>query len=204
MLRLPRLVVRRLFRTHVLRRTDECAESRVQRFVCQFVADCLGYAEIDHFGYGPVVVQGHQHIRRFDIAVDYPFGVCMLNRLADRDEQFETLVRCESAVVAKLRDRHSFDEFHDEVWSARRGRPGIEHFGDIRMIHHRDRLPFRFETGKDRPRIEAEFDDLDRNGPFDRLELLGYVDFAHAARPDRFEQLVSSVEDGSDKRIGKW
>ena len=75
------------------------------------------------------------------------------------------------------------------------GRPAlrrsrIEHFGDVRMVHHRQRLPLGLEAGDHLPRVHARLDDLERDRPLDRLGLLGHEHDAHAAFADLLQQLV--------------
>ena len=100
-------------------------------------------------------------------------------------------------LVAVLRDRHAFDQLHDEVGPAAVGRAGVEHLGDVRMVHHRQRLPLGLEAGDHLPRVHARLDDLERDRPLDRLGLLGHEDDAHAAFADLLQQLV-----GADDRAG--
>ena len=49
------------------------------------------------------------------------------------------------------------------------GRAGVEHLGDVRMVHHRQRLPLGLEAGDDLPRVHARLDDLQRDPAADRL-----------------------------------
>ena len=72
------------------------------------------------FGTGSLVVLGHQHVRRLDVAVDDPLLMGVLDRLADRHEQLQPLARRQLLLVAVLRDRHALDQFHDEVRPAAR------------------------------------------------------------------------------------
>lgn len=62
-------------------------------------------------------------------------------------------------LVVVMGDREASDEFHHEVWQARIGSARIEHFGDIGVIHHRQRLSFGLEAGDDLLRIHAQRDD---------------------------------------------
>ena len=60
------------------------------------------------------------------------------------------------------------------------------------MIHHRQRLPLRFEPGDDLPGVHAQLDDLERDAAAHRLLLLGHVDHPTAAFADLLEQLVAA------------
>ena len=48
--------------------------------------DRFGHPEVDDLDHGPIIVLGHQHIRRFDVPVDDAFLVRVLDSLADRAE----------------------------------------------------------------------------------------------------------------------
>ena len=76
------------------------------------------------------------------------------------------------------------------------GRPGVEHFGDVRMVHHGQRLPFGLETCHDLFGVHAQLDDLERNATAHRLLLLGDIDHAATAFPDFLAKLVPA-DDGA-------
>ena len=54
------------------------------------------------------------------------------------------------------------------------GRPGVEHLGDVRVVHQGQGLPLRLEPGQDLPRVHPRLDQLDGHLPADRLGLLGH------------------------------
>ena len=68
------------------------------------------------------------------------------------------------------------------------------HFGDVRMVHHRERLAFGFETGDDRVGVHARLDDLERHAAADRFFLFGHVNDAAPALADFLEELVAADE----------
>ncbi len=70
------------------------------------------------------------------------------------------------------------------------GHPGIEHLGDVRVIHHRQRLPLLLEAHDHLFAVHARLDDLERHAPPHRLELFGHPDRAEAAFADLLEQFV--------------
>ncbi len=125
----------RLLGTHVQRRPDHLGEGREQRLLGELLVGRFGDAEIDHLGNRPAIVERDQHIRRLDVAVDDPLLVRMLHGMTDLHEQFQPLVDRQVVLVAVLGDRDAANQFHDEVRAARVGRPGIEHAGDIRVVH---------------------------------------------------------------------
>ena len=89
-----------LLGAHVFQRADHLAELGEQRPLGQLLAGGLGHAEIDHLGDRLAVVQGDQHVGRLDVAMDDPFLVGMLHRLADGDKQLQPLAEREVMLVA--------------------------------------------------------------------------------------------------------
>ena len=78
-------------------------------------------------------------------------------------------------------------------------RPGVEHLGDVGVVHHRQGLPLGLEPGDDLLGVHARLDDLQRHPAADRVRLLGHEDDAHAAFADLLQQLV-----GADDRAGAF
>ncbi len=75
----------------------------------------------------------------------------VLNRLADRHEQFQPLAGREVVLVAIVGDRHALDQLHHEVGpagvrSCRRRAPG-----DVGVVHQGQGLPLGLEAGDDLP-----------------------------------------------------
>ncbi len=58
------------------------------------------------------------------------------------------------------------------------------------MIHHGQRLALGFETGHDFPRIHADLDNFESDAAFDRLFLLGHINYPKAPFAELLEQLV--------------
>ena len=78
----------RLLGTHVGGRADELLERGEDSFVREPLAGSgFGDAEVNHLGHGHAVVDGHEDVRGFDIAVNDAFLVRVLDGLADLDEQ---------------------------------------------------------------------------------------------------------------------
>ena len=142
----------RLLRTHVGRRADELMQLRIDRRVRQPAFRRLGDAEINHLGHRHAVMQRDEDVRRLDVAMDDPFLVRVLDGLADLDEQVEPFLGGEIILVAVVGDADAAHQFHHEIRPAQsRCVPRIEHLGDVGMIHHRQRLPFRLEARDDLP-----------------------------------------------------
>ena len=111
--------------------------------------------------------------------------VGVLDRLADGDEQLQPLPGRQVVLVAVLGDRHALDQLHDEVRPAGVGRAGVEHLGDVGVVHQGQGLPLGLEAG-DAPACESmpALMSLTRDQALDRLGLLGHPDGAHAAFAD--------------------
>ena len=75
--------------------------------------------------------------------------------------------------------------------------PGLQHAGDVGVVHQGQGLPLGLEPGDDLPGVHPGLDELDGHQPLDRLGLLGHPDRAHAAFADLLNQLV-----GADDRAG--
>ena len=125
--------------------------------------------------------------------------VCVLHGAADVHEQLEALPSCEPLRVAVFSNRRALDELHDEEGTAFRRRAPVMDFGDVGMVHHRQRLPLGFEASDDLPRVHAGLDDLQSHATTHRPLLLGDEHQSHAAFADLFQQLVRA-----DDRAGAF
>ncbi len=75
--------------------------------------------------------------------------VRVLHGLAYRNEKLHALPDGELSRIAIVCDGCALHQFHGEVWPSVVRGPGIEHGGDVRMIHQRQRLPLRLEPRDD-------------------------------------------------------
>ena len=105
----------------------------------------LSQTEVDHLGNRPAVVLSDQNVRRLDVAVDDPFLMGMLNRLANLHEQFQPIRNRHPPLVAVLREWNSADQLHDEIRASLFGGAAVKHLGDVRMVHQRQGLPLGFK-----------------------------------------------------------
>jgi hypothetical protein len=80
--------------------------------------------------------------------------------LANVYEELEAVAGIESVLIAVFRNWLPFDKLHDEIRSAFLRRSAVQDLRDIRMIHHRQRLPLGFEAGDHLVRVHAGLDDL--------------------------------------------
>ena len=70
--------------------------------------------------------------------------------------------------VAVVGDRHALDQLHDEVGAAGVGGAGVEHPGDVGVVHQRQGLALGLEPGDDLPGVHARLDDLQGDLAADR------------------------------------
>ena len=150
-------------------------------------------------------MQRDENVRRLDVAVDDAFLVRMLDRLTNLDEQFEPFLGGKLVLVAVIGDANAPHQFHHKVGPARFGCARIQHFSDVGMIHHRQRLPLRLKPCNHRLGVHAQLDDLQRDTSPDRLGLFGDIDHAATTFTDFFEQFVTAegLAHGFVRRIGQ-
>ena len=124
--------------------------------------------------------------------MNHPFLVGVLDGIADLDEKVQPLASGELVLVAVIGDRDAAHQFHDKEGASGVRRAGFQHFGDVGMFHHGQRLALRLETGHDLLGVHAQLDDLERHTAADRLLLFGHIDRAKTAFADFFEQFVTA------------
>ena len=78
----------------------------------------------------------------------------------------------------------------------------VEHFGDVRMVHDGQRLPFGVEAGQHAFGVHAGFDELDSDLALHRLGLVRDPDAAHAPFADEFGKPILAGQDRAGFRIG--
>ncbi len=130
----------------------------------------------------------------------------VLDRLADRDEQFQALSRREVVLVAVAGDGDTLDEIHHEVRPASARCAGIQHAGDVGVVHQGQGLPLGLEAGDDLAGVHTGLDQFEGNQAFDRLGLLGHPDAAHAALADRLNELIRADRPAGNSLLstGHW
>jgi hypothetical protein len=122
--------------------------------------------------------------------VDDPLLVRMLDRLTDLHEQHQPVPDGQPPLGGVGRDRPAVHQFHHEEGAAG-GRPaGVEHPGDVRVVHQRQRPPLRLEPVQHLPGVHAGLDHLQGHGPADRLVLLGGPDGPHPALAEQAAERV--------------
>jgi hypothetical protein len=141
-----------------------------------------------------------QDVGGLDISVDDALVVRVLHRPADAGEQPQPLAGPEALVVAEVRERHALDQLHDEVRARRaagvRGGSlaGVEHPGDVGVVHQGQGLAFGLEAGDYLLAVHAGPEDLQGDPAADRLPLLGPVDDTEAALAERLQELVGAED----------
>jgi hypothetical protein len=122
----------------------------------------------------------YQHIRRFEIAVNHAFLVCVLNRATHRQKKFQSLADSDPIAVAVLRYGYAFYVLHYEVRPALRRGARVEDPCDIRVVHHRQRLTLIGEAGEHLAGVHAEFYNFEGHSAANGFALLSQVHCAHA------------------------
>ena len=183
----------RLLRAHVGRRANELLEAGEHCLIRELnVGGRFGDAEIDHLGDRHAIMQCHQDVGGLDVTVNDPFLMGVLHGMADLDEQLQTFDGGQLVLVTVLSEFDSPHQLHHKKGPARLSRPGIEHFGDVGMVHQRQGLALRFEPGDDLASVHAELDDLERDSSFYWLFLLRHVHHAPTALADFLEDFVAA------------
>jgi len=106
-------------------------------------------------------------------------------------KKIEPLGGVEFLLIAVLGDGNAFDQFHYEVRTAGVGRSGIQHLGDVGMVHQRQGLALGLEPSDDLLGVHPQFDDLEGDPPSHRLLLFGRPDRAEAALAKFFQEFVA-------------
>ena len=152
----------------------------------------FGNAEINHLGHRHAVVERDQDVGGLDVPMDDALLVRVLDGVANLHEQLEPLLGGQVVLVAVVGDLDPAHQFHHKEGPARVRRAGVEHLGDIGMVHERQRLALGLEPGDDLLGVHAQLDDLEGDPAADGLLLLGQIDHPAAALADLLEQLVAA------------
>jgi hypothetical protein len=184
----------RLLRAHVRWRANELLKLGMDRFVGQLSLGGFGDAEVDHLGHRHTIVQCDEDVRRLDVAMDNALLMGVLDGLAHLDKEIEPLAGGDMRLIAVVRDPNAAHQFHYEVGAARLGGAGIEHLGDVRVIHHRQCLALRFKACDHRFGVHAQLDNLQGDFAPDWLFLLGQPNCSEPAFAQVLKQLVAAKD----------
>jgi hypothetical protein len=149
------------------------------RFFRQSLSDRLGHTEVDDLRHGDTVNLRHQDVRRFDVSVNDPALVGMLDALTDLDEQPEARDGRQVVLVAVRGDGEAIHVLHHEEWAPLVRGSGVVHAGDVGVAHQSQRLAFRLEAGYYLLGVHAHLDQFHRQFAPDRFLLLGSIDLSH-------------------------
>ena len=127
----------------------------------------------------------------------------MLDRVADLAEDFDSVTDGKAMLVTELRDRDALDILHDEVRAALRCGAAVKDACDAWMIHQGQRLPFSLETRDHGLGVHPQLDDLYRNAPPNRLELVSEIDGSEPTFADQGAERIA-VDGGSDQIVRPW
>ena len=105
-------------------------------------------------------------------------------------------------VVAVFRDRDPADQFHHEVGPSLLGRSGVQHVGDVGMIHQGESLAFGLKPGDHGFAVHAWLDDFQGDLATHGFDLLGRPDDPHPAFAQLLTQLVGT--DPGAGLLGQW
>jgi len=137
------------------------------------------------------VAQGHQDIGGLDVTVNDAFLMGVLDGVADLHEKIQAGLGGQVVLVAVVGDFEAANQFHDEIRTAIIRRPGVEHFGDVGMVHQGESLALGLEARNDALGTHPQLDDFEGDAAADRLLLLCHVNRPTAAFADLLEQLVT-------------
>src|SRR6267378_2766037 len=93
-------------------------------------------------------------------------------------------------LIAVFSDFDTPNQFHDKIRPAGVRRSGIEYFGDVTVVHQRQRLSFSLKTGNDAFSVHARFNDLQGDPTTDRLFLFGHENNPATTFSNLLQQLV--------------
>ena len=179
-----------LFGTHESRRADQDRFVGTECLLGQLVAERLGHAKVDDLRLGRTVHVPHHHVGRFDVSVENPPLMSVLESVTDPDEKLETVRQTESVLLGELGDRRSMHELHDEVRTPILVNTTVEDLGDVGMVHHRERLTLGLEARHDLATVHTQLDQLERHLSSNRLVLAGEPDRPHPPATQGLDQLV--------------
>jgi len=124
--------------------------------------------------------------------MDNPLLVCVLDGLADYYQQAQPLSSIEAILVAVARDGNTSDHLHDEIRPACGGCASIQHFRNVRVVHKGQGLALGFKPYDDLLGVHAQLDNLEGNKSFNRLLLLGHINYAATALAEFLQQFVAA------------
>ena len=93
------------------------------------------------------IIASHQNIARFQVSMNDAFLVRMLHSLADVEKLFHTLLHGQPLHIAVPIKGYAVDELHSNERSAVRNGSRVQHFRNVGMLHHRQRMALTLKPG---------------------------------------------------------
>jgi len=181
----------RLLGAHVLRSADHHPDLGQEALPVENPLGQPGDPEVDDLGHRSSVDPGHEYVRRFEVPVDDPLLVGVLDGVAHLPEELQALADRQSVLVAEGGQGEPVDVLHGEEVTPGVGQPRVEDLGDPRVVHPSQGLALRLEPRHHPVAVPLGADDLHRHPPADRLDLVRLPDMAHAPGPDATEKPVA-------------
>ena len=191
----------RLLGAHVSGRADKLAQLGIDGQVRQPAFRGFGDAKINDLRHRQAIMQRNQDVRGFDVAVNDALLMGVLDRMADLDEQRESLSSIELILIAVVGDSNTAHQFHHEVGAARLGCAGVQDPGNVGMVHHRQRLALGLNPGDHTAGVHAELDHLEGHPATNGLCLFGDIDHAATAFAEFLADLI--VRDHIARFLGR-
>jgi hypothetical protein len=126
-----------LFGTHIERRADHLQKVGIEGLFGELLVDRLGDAKVDHFRDSYAVNFWHEHVGRFEIAVNDAFLVGVVNGSADFRKQLQPLPCVEPLRIAVLGDRRALHQLHHEIRLPRLRSTAVQDTSDVGVVHDR-------------------------------------------------------------------
>ena len=183
-----------LLRADVARCAHELVHARKLRLRDVAALQHLRDAEVDHLRRDLPRLVAHHDVGGLQIAVDDPFLMRVMHRLANRHEELQPLPHIQFVLIAVSRDRAAFHQLHHEIGHAALRFARVEHARDVGMLHQRQRLPLRGETAKNDRAVQPGLQQFDRHQALDRLHLLCAVNDAESALAQFVQQAVAIAD----------
>src|SRR5215510_14555661 len=95
-------------------------------------------------------------------------------------------------LIAVFGDLDAADEFHDEERPPGFRRPGIEHFGDVWVVHQSQRLALGLESGDHTLGVHTRLDDFEGNPSMNGLLLFRHEYHTVPSLANLLDQLIST------------
>src|SRR5262245_56986311 len=106
----------------------------MQRVIDQTSLGRFGNAEVDDFCYRQAVMHRHEDVGWLDVAMDDSSLMCVLNRLANLNEEAESLWNSHATLHAVLGNPDATDQLHYEVRAPFRRCTCIEYLRNVWMV----------------------------------------------------------------------